>query len=127
MSVGSQTRVKNVPDSVPDFSVLLPLARVGVKEHGGGERMLAATLCRAGHYAEALEQFEQSRKVWPPRAWDWLFLAMCHHYLNQDRRAEECFANARRWITTADELHTKGQPATWDKSWFNIPERVEVQ
>jgi tetratricopeptide (TPR) repeat protein len=116
-----------VPDSVPDFSALLPLARVGIKEHPGGERMLAATLCRAGQHADALEQFERSRNVWPPRAWDWLFMAMSHHHLKQDRKAAECFANARRWFATADELHTKGQSATWDQSWFNPPERMEVR
>src|SRR5262249_49809385 len=106
------------PDSVADFTALLPLARTAVGMHGGGERILAATLCRAGKFAEAIEQFRLSQRVWPPRAWDLLFMAMCHHQLGDDRRATECFRKAQDWMAKADELRTKGIKGSWEITWF---------
>ena len=115
------------PNSVPDFAALLPQAKTGASAFPGNERILAATLCRAVRYDEALKQFDEAKKNWPFRAWDWLFMAIIHHHLGNDAEARESAAQARRWTAKAEELRVSGIAGTWDVTWFNQPERAEVE
>ena len=75
------------PDAVTDLPAFIRACERSVPALAGGERVVGAALYRVGRYEQALEQFERSHKVFQPRAWDWLFLAMIHSRLGHPSEA----------------------------------------
>jgi tetratricopeptide (TPR) repeat protein len=67
-----------------------------------GNRGAGAVLFRSGRLEEALQRFEQAHKVVPPRALDWLFLAMIHSRLGHMSEAQRSLQQAEQWIIEAD-------------------------
>jgi WD40 repeat protein/tetratricopeptide (TPR) repeat protein len=90
------------PDAVVDMPSLVRVARRSIPSLVGGERILGAVLYRAGRYQEALKCFDQSNKVFKPRALDYLFMAMAHGRLGHAQEARRMLAAANQWIGDAD-------------------------
>jgi tetratricopeptide (TPR) repeat protein len=61
-------------------------------------RLIGAALYRAGRSREALEEFQESRKVEGDRAWHYLVRAMIYHSLGERDQAIEELRSADRWI-----------------------------
>jgi len=89
--------------------------------YGVDLRAHAAALYRAGQDREAIQHWEEAAKFYPPRAWDWLFLAMAHDRLGEAAKAQDYLARARDWIAEAGEAATKGS------RWMHWLEQTEVQ
>jgi len=88
------------------------------------ERGTSAVLFRAGRLEEALKRFERAHKVFQPRAWDWLFLAMIHSRLGHTSEARRLFQQADQWIVEADEA-----PSGTEKEgprWSNLTEKPTI-
>jgi hypothetical protein len=60
------------PDPVVDVPPLIRVAERSAPGILGGSRILAAARYRARRFTEALRCFEESHRVFQPRAWDWL-------------------------------------------------------
>jgi tetratricopeptide (TPR) repeat protein len=86
------------------------------------ERIRGAIFYRAGKYEAALQALERAAKVYPRRAWDWLFLAMTHHQLGHTDQAKQCFNKAVEWIEEANQQTASGKRNVW-VYWY---ESVEV-
>jgi tetratricopeptide (TPR) repeat protein len=91
------------------------------RSYGGALRAYGAALYRAGQYQEAVMNLEEATANLPPRAWDWLFLAMAHHCVGDEAKARADFEKAVREITSAGEARSK------DSTWFYWHEQVEVE
>jgi tetratricopeptide (TPR) repeat protein len=109
-----------IPDTFADPAKLSSLA-----ESNNDARAMAAATYRAGRFAEALQQFEASAKTYHQRAWDWLFMAMCHHRLGHAKYAKDFLARATRWIQNADQRPFASDD--WLDAWYWWGERIEVQ
>ena len=88
------------------------------------ERGVAAVLFRAGRLDEALKRFEQAHKVFEPRAWDWLFLAMIHRRLGHPSEAHRCLQQADRWIIEADQAPSGAQQE--GPRWLDLTEKPTI-
>jgi tetratricopeptide (TPR) repeat protein len=113
------------PDAVPDMPALIQVCERSVRAFAGGERVVGAALYRAGRPEEALQRFEQAHKVFQPRAWDWLFLAMIHSGLGHTSEARQLLQQAEQWIVEADKA-----PLGTEKEgprWSNPTERPTIQ
>ena len=113
-----------VPDAVTDLPALIEVCERSVPGLAGGERVVGAALFRAGHYEQAVERFKQSHKVFQPRAWDWLFLAMIHSRLAHTSEARRCLEQADDWIVEADKV-----PLGTEKEgprWNNLVEKPTI-
>lgn len=114
-----------VREALPDWTHLVALARLAARSRSDGDRLLGATLYRAGAFAQAANHLESHVARTPqPRAWDWLFLALIHQQLGHQQRAEEALAQARGWCTAAQ------RPADRAKSgptWLGWHERLEIR
>ena len=81
---------------------------------------------RSGQFTGAVCAFEQSAaRSFQARAWDWCFLAMCHHRIGDDTQARFYLEMANRWIEQADRAWLK-KPAGNQATWYHWCERVEV-
>src|SRR5206468_1176664 len=82
------------------------------------ERAVGAVCFRAGRLEEALERFEQAHRVFQPRAWDLLFLAMIHSGLGHTSEARRLLDQADRWIDEADKASpgTENEGPRWNTS-----------
>jgi hypothetical protein len=100
------------PDAVTDPARLVELARRGVA--AGPQQphylhALGAAHYRAGQFEPAVQRLRESVNQgpsWEGRVLNWLFLAMTHHRLGQQREARQWLAKAVGWI---DET-TRGLP-----------------
>jgi tetratricopeptide (TPR) repeat protein len=112
------------PDAVTDMPALIRACERSVRGFEGGERVVGAALYRAGRFDEALKRFEQAHKVFQPRAWDWLFLAMIHGRLGQGSEARRFLEHADGWIVAADAA----PPATRGEGprWSNLTEKPTI-
>jgi hypothetical protein len=74
-----------------------------------------SALFRAGRLEEALKRFEQGQKVFEPRAWDLLFLAMIHSRLGHKTEARRFLQQADQWIAAADKAPpaAEGEGPRW--------------
>jgi tetratricopeptide (TPR) repeat protein len=107
-------------DAVSDPSVLVRLAELA-SFRNQPFRGLGFALYRAGRFEEAVQRLDESVKASPPRAGDWLFLAMAHHRLGHVDEARRYLELAERWIDGANRPIAVGtQPR-----WFNWNERME--
>jgi tetratricopeptide (TPR) repeat protein len=93
----------------------------------GNERVLGATLYRAGRFEDAVRSLEASSHLTTLVAWDWLFLAMSHHRLGRTAQSRENLEKARRWMAAAEA--GRASPAATGKTrtaWHSWNERAEV-
>ncbi len=97
------TSCTHLPDALPDFSALMPLADRSVHAYPGAERFRGAVLVRAGQYEEGLACFHRSAKVHPPMVWDWCFQAIAHARLGNLAEARRCLTSAQQWFQHADQ------------------------
>ncbi|MBS0264698.1 MAG: protein kinase [Planctomycetes bacterium] len=67
------------------------------RESLGKERVTGAVRYRLGDYSAALSHFEDSAKIFPLVAWDYLFLAMIQHRLGNPDAARQNLALAAAW------------------------------
>jgi Flp pilus assembly protein TadD len=112
------------PESVPDMPTLIQVCERSVQMFAGGERVVGAALYRAGRLEEALQRLEQAHKVFQPRAWDWLFLAMIHSRLGHTREAQRSLQQAEQWIVEADNAPSGTE--TEGARWSNLTERPTI-
>jgi eukaryotic-like serine/threonine-protein kinase len=113
------------PDAVTDLSTPIQVCERSAPIMAGGERIVGAALYRAGRFEQALERFKQSHKVFQPRAWDWLLLAMIHSRLGHPSEARRYLQQADEWITEADkESSATGKEGP---SWMNLTERPTIR
>jgi tetratricopeptide (TPR) repeat protein len=110
-----------VPDALTDLKRLIPLAEIAAMLGPGNVRILGAVRFRVGDYENAIKCLEGTIKTQPPRAWDWLFLAMAHHRCNNTNQAEACLEKAVRWI---DDIKAKDPHGNGLWGWT---EQVETQ
>jgi hypothetical protein len=90
------------PDPVVDLPGLIGVAERSAPRIAGGIRIVGAALYRAGRFTEALSRFEESHRVFQPRAWDWVFLAMIHGRLGHAEEARRMLEKADRWIAEVE-------------------------
>jgi tetratricopeptide (TPR) repeat protein len=112
------------PDALTNLPALIQVCERSVPALAGGERVVGAALYRAGRYEQALERFQQSHKVFQPRAWDWLFLAMIHSRLGHTSEARRLLQQADQWIREADKA-----PSGTEKEgprWSNLTEKPTI-
>ena len=86
-------------------------------------RIRGAANYRAGKYASAIADLNESAKVFTRRAWDWLFLAMAHYQLGHVDEAKQCMKKAIEWIDLTNHSRVGGLASPW-VSWA---EPVEVE
>jgi tetratricopeptide (TPR) repeat protein len=113
------------PDALADMGRLIPLAQMADRFPYRDTAWLGAAFYRCGQYVEARRCFEDSARLWRPRAWDWCFRAMVHHRLGQTEEAQRCLNEAAQWIKQAnigrDVYLEECSPA-----WNTILEIIEV-
>jgi WD40 repeat protein/tetratricopeptide (TPR) repeat protein len=109
-------------EAVSDLPGLIQVSERSTRWVASNERDVGAVLFRAGRLGEALMHFEQVHKVFQPRAWDWLFLAMIHSRLGHTSEGCRCLKEADQWITEADKapLGTENEGPRWS----NLTERL---
>ena len=78
------------PEAVTDLPGLIQVSERSTRWVASNERAVGAVLFRAGRLEEALERFEQAHRVFQPRAWDLLFLAMIHSGLGHADEPAGC-------------------------------------
>jgi WD40 repeat protein len=93
---------------------LVDVSASAAKAFPGALRVHAAALYRAGEFAKALAQFEAAASRFRRRAWDWLFLAMIHHRLGEEKKASDYYEQALENMRGINP-------------YFDWKERVEVQ
>jgi eukaryotic-like serine/threonine-protein kinase len=116
------------PDALTNLPALIRVCERSVPAVAGGERVVGAALYRAARYEQALERFQQSHKVFQPRAWDWLFLAMIHSRLGHPSEAHRFLQQADEWITEADRAPslTPSPTEKEGRDWMNLTERPTI-
>jgi tetratricopeptide (TPR) repeat protein len=112
------------PDAVSDLPTLIHVCERSVPALAGGERVVGAALYRAGRLEEALRRFEHAHKVFTPRAWDWLFLAMIHSGLGRTSEASRFLHQADQWIIEADRAPSGTE--TDRPRWNNLIEKPTI-
>jgi tetratricopeptide (TPR) repeat protein len=112
------------PDAVHNPSRTLEVARRALEEHSGNVQLrpaVAAALYRAGHFAEAVAQFQEIRHRItdePLRVEVELFLAMSYWRLNRHEDARRSLAEARRRVTAHERsIDARGQPGAFWVDW----------
>jgi tetratricopeptide (TPR) repeat protein len=109
------------PEAVTDLPGLIEVSERSTRWVPSNDRGVGAVLLRAGRLEEALQRFAQAHKVFPPRAWDWLFLAMIHSGLGHTKEARRLFQQADKWIIEADKAPSGTEKA--GPHWINLTER----
>lgn len=112
-----------LPARCDEAETMLRLAQFGVLGTPANPRVRAAAHYRAGKYQAAIRDLNESAKVFPSRAWDWLFLAMSQHHLGQSDDARQSLKKAEDWIGRANKNRYLGSGLVWI-SWY---ESIEVE
>ena len=104
-------------DALTEPARLLPVAKAAAPFYHFGAHVQGAALYRAGRYAEAINSFQAAAKDYRPRAWEWSFLSMTQHHLNQPEEARRSLKEAARWIEDANRAASddlSGASAMWN-------------
>jgi WD40 repeat protein/tetratricopeptide (TPR) repeat protein len=111
-------------EAVSDVQGLIKVSERATRSGAGNERGVGAVLFRAGRLEEALQRFQKAHKVFPPRAWDWLFLTMLQSRLGHTREARRSLQQADQWIAEAD----KAPSGTENEGprWSNLTEKPTI-
>jgi tetratricopeptide (TPR) repeat protein len=107
-----------------DLPGLIQISERWTRWAARNERLVGAVLFRASRLEEALKRFEQAHKVFEPRAWDWLFLAMIHNALGHMSEARRFLRQADQWIIEADKA-----PSATEKEgprWIDLTEKPTI-
>jgi WD40 repeat protein/serine/threonine protein kinase/tetratricopeptide (TPR) repeat protein len=106
------------PEAVIDLPGLIQVSERSTRWVASNERAVAAVRYRAGRLGEALERFENAHRVFQPRAWDLLFVAMIHSGLGHTSEARRVLDQADRWIDEADKAPpgTANEGRRWNTS-----------
>lgn len=110
------------PEAVSDLSRLVPLAEHVATTGRWNQRLLGASLCRAGRPNEAVSCFETAAQAGSLRGWDLFFLAMAHHRAGNAAKGGQFLAQAQSWL---DET-LRADPLGTGKRW-GWTERVETE
>jgi hypothetical protein len=109
------------PEAVTDLPGLIQVSERSTRWVPSNNRGVGAVLFRAGRLEEALQRFARVHKVFPPRAWDWLFLAMIHSGLGHTSEASRLLQQADRWIVEADQAPSGAEQG--GPRWSNLTEK----
>ncbi len=85
-------------------------------------RARGAANYRAGRYQAAINDLNDAAKVFPPRGWDWLFLAMAYHQLGNNEAAKTNLEKAVEWI----ERMNRTRETAAANPWIGWQEPIEV-
>jgi WD40 repeat protein len=111
-------------NAVSDLPGLVEVSKRSTRWVASNERGVGAVLFRAGRLEEALECFEQGHRVFEPRAWDWLFLAMIHSRLGHASEARRSLQQADQWIVAADKAPSATQAE--GPLWSSLVEKPTI-
>jgi serine/threonine protein kinase/tetratricopeptide (TPR) repeat protein len=111
-----------LPAATGEVETMLPLGDLTLAAAPGMPRLRGAVRYRAGQFDAAIRDLNESSKVFPFRAWDWLFLAMAQQQLGKTADAKQSLAKAEEWIERANKNRLAGSGLPWI-SWH---EAVEV-
>ena len=106
-----------------EAETMIRMGNFSISLNPSNPRIRGAANYRAGKYAAAIADLNESAKVFPRRAWDWLFLAMAHYQLNHVDEAKQCLKTAIEWIDLTNRSRVGGLASLW-VSWA---EPVEVE
>ncbi len=112
------------PLTVTELPGLVQVAERSTRWAPSNERVVGAVLFRAGRLEEALDRFERAHKVFQPRAWDWLFLAMIHGGLGHMSEARRFIQQADQWIIEAD--HAPSGAEKEGPRWLDLLEKPTI-
>src|SRR5262249_35530425 len=112
------------PEAVTDFPGLIQVSERSTPWVASNERFVDAVLFRAGRLEEALQRFEQAHKIFQPRAWDWLFLAMIHSRLGHTSEARRFLQLAEQWIVEADKAPSGAEKE--GARWSSLTEKPTI-
>jgi len=115
-----------VPATPDEAQALLEMAKFATAATPNNPRPRGAMNYRAGSYEAAIADMEQSARVYPRRAWDWLFMAMAHHKLGHAEQAQRSFRNAVEWIERADRSQVPGSKNIW-VGWYEPLEVAQLR
>jgi tetratricopeptide (TPR) repeat protein len=107
-----------------DLPALTAMGAPAARWLASNERGQAAVLFRASRLEEALDRFERAHKTLPPRAWDWLFLAMIHSRLGHPSEALRFLQQADEWIIEADKAPSGSEQK--GPRWMDLTERPTI-
>jgi tetratricopeptide (TPR) repeat protein len=111
------------PAAVTDLPGLIQVSERSTRWVASNERVVGAVLFRAGRVDDALKRFDTARKVYQPRAWDWLFLAMIHSRLGHPDESRQMLARADDWIANADHQSKPGIDRQGQSEWGDACEK----
>jgi tetratricopeptide (TPR) repeat protein len=115
-----------VPATPDEAQALLEMAKFATAPTPNNPRVRGAIFYRAGSYEAAIADLEQSARVYPRRAWDWLFLAMAHQKLGHGEQAQRSFRNAVEWIERANRTQLPGSNTIWI-GWYESLEVAQLR
>jgi tetratricopeptide (TPR) repeat protein len=113
-----------LPAQREEAETMVRLAGLALAAHYYNKRLRAAVHYRAGQFDATIRDFGESFKVYPTRAWDWLFLAMAQHQLGRRDEARQSLEKAEAWIDRANKAQSAGSRVFW--IWIRWYEAVEV-
>jgi hypothetical protein len=113
------------PAAVTDLPGLIQVSERSTRWVASNERVVGAVLFRAGRFDDALKRFDTARKVYQPRGWDWLFLAMIHSRLGHPHQAGQTLAQADQWIANADQSR-RGADDDKQQGWSDEYEKPTI-
>ena len=102
---------------------MIHMGNFAISPNPSNPRVRGAANYRAGQYASAIADLNESAKVFPRCAWDWLFLAMAHYHLGHAEEAKQCIKKAVEWIDLTNQNRSGGLAIPW----FSWAEPVEVE
>jgi WD40 repeat protein/tetratricopeptide (TPR) repeat protein len=113
------------PEAVTDLAGLIAVSERSTRSVASNERVVGAVLFRAGRLEDALKRFDLAHKVYQPRAWDWLFLAMIHGRLGRPDQARQMLAQADQWVANADQSR-RGADGDKQQGWSDEYEKPTI-
>ncbi len=112
-----------LPARADEAETMIRMGNFSISPNPSNPRIRGAANYRAGKYALAIADLNESAKVFNRRAWDWLFLAMAHYQLGHVDEARQCLNSAIEWIDLTNHSRVGGPASPW-VSWA---EPVEVE
>jgi eukaryotic-like serine/threonine-protein kinase len=112
-----------LPAQADEAETMIQMANFAISPSPSNPRVRGAANYRAGKYAPAIADLNESAKVFPRRAWDWLFMAMAHYQLGHAEEAKQSMKKAMEWIDLASQNRSGGSASPW----LGWAESVEVE
>jgi tetratricopeptide (TPR) repeat protein len=112
-----------LPAQPDEAETMIRMGNFVISANPSNTRIRGAANYRAGKYALAIADLDESAKVLNRRAWDWLFLAMAHYQLGHVDEAKQCMKTAIEWIDLTNPSRVGGLASPW----FSWTEPIEVE